>query len=801
MPKKAINVSNFSGGVNNNTTPRDLADNEFQVLLNLSNEVPGKLQVIGSTLNLTASALDAINTLNYGNGLLHYNADRNLSSPATITETEYVLINDITASPKRVSILDCNSNGHVLESDVISYGDTAAKVEMYNIDGAVRVVPHFGSSVGTNKPKIFSYYKFVRRLGAGNVTIDHEETGDFVTTDLHIAPIRGRTLGSSFGSSIYQPDVLYNGFVDETFFKPSVGSEVFMLTPNTDSNNPDRFTQSFSAIEQILDNWDTYTGSPTDGYSNNNEGSMGVMAYFSADTSADTDSNIDITSDSRYGLFCSKVYKDFNNTEQESESLYLGPIKQNASANNIKQNLYLGLVGRMGGREDNYSGFKLYWAKISDYVVADGTNTELDEGNIGIKYLLAEVDFEEGIRFAGSQSYQSFGTDTANSEVQFVYPRTLFTAGSDAYAVGKTITDLLTVEPSLIEKGSVIGKVNTGFKTSTVINRRLYVGNVQYETSDGEIVTKSDRVLKSLPNQFDFFEEESFIDAAIEDGDSIIKLSSVGNKLLQFKKRNLFIINVSRNIEFLEASFNFKGCEKDYHVVQGEGFVAWFNKYGAFIYDGQRIVDININENGQPVFDDWESNYYHDNNVIGFIPKTKQIYITNNQSSNNVLMYDIKSQSWITGDTTSTNDISNIITRNNGDINWLEIQSSDAKLVKWVNSPTSFTKTGVIMQSKEYDFGTPMVNKNINTIYVNCKQTANITLQGFGTKRDNTPVALTDIGTLTNNTGSLKTLKLAVPDTFKNLVSFGIALKSTGAVNAGFEINDIQIVYREKAVR
>ena len=801
MPKKAINVSNFSGGVNNNTTPRDLADNEFQVLLNLSNEIPGKLQVIGSTLNLTANALDAINTLNYGNGLLHYNSDRNLSSPATITETEYVLINDITASPKRVSILDCNSNGHVLESDVISYGDTAAKVEMYNIDGAVRVVPHFGSSVGTNKPKIFSYYKFVRRLGAGNVTIDHEETGDFVTTDLHIAPIRGRTLGSSFGSSIYQPDVLYNGFVDETFFKPSVGSEVFMLTPNTDSNNPDRFTQSFSAIEQILDNWDTYTGSPTDGYSNNNEGSMGVMAYFSADTSADTDSNIDITSDSRYGLFCSKVYKDFNNTEQESESLYLGPIKQNASANNIKQNLYLGLVGRMGGREDNYSGFKLYWAKISDYVVADGTNTELDEGNIGIKYLLAEVDFEEGIRFAGSQSYQSFGTDTANSEVQFVYPRTLFTTGSDAYAVGKTITDLLTVEPSLIESGSVIGKVNTGFKTSTVINRRLYVGNVQYETSDGEIVTKSDRVLKSLPNQFDFFEEESFIDAAIEDGDSIIKLSSVGNKLLQFKKRNLFIINVSRNIEFLEASFNFKGCEKDYHVVQGEGFVAWFNKYGAFIYDGQRIVDININENGQPVFDDWESNYYHDNNVIGFIPKTKQIYITNNQSSNNVLMYDIKSQSWITGDTTSTNDISNIITRNNGDINWLEIQSSDAKLVKWVNSPTSFTKTGVIMQSKEYDFGTPMVNKNINTIYVNCKQTANITLQGFGTKRDNTPVALTDIGTLTNNTGSLKTLKLAVPDTFKNLVSFGIALKSTGAVNAGFEINDIQIVYREKAVR
>ena len=790
MPKKAINVNNFSGGLNNNTSPRDLANNEFQVLLNLSNEVPGKLKVIGDELAVTSSALNSIDSLNYGNGLLHFNSDRPFSSPNTITEKEYALVNDITASPKRIRIYDYGSNGAVLEADDIEYGDTAAKVEMYNIDGAIKVIPHFGSSVGTNKPKIFSYYKFIRRLGAPNNNIDNEETGDFKPTDLHIAPIKGR------GTTKYKPDVLYNGFADELFFKPSVGSEVFMFTPLTNSSTPDRFTQSFTATEQILANWNS-----TPGYNDGAEGSMGVMAYFSADTSADTDSNIDIKSNSRYGLFCSKIYKDFNGTKQESESLYLGPIKQNNASNDIKQNLYLGLVGRMGSRKSNYAGFKLYWAKISDYIEADGNNTELDEGNIGIKYLLSEIDFEEGIRFAGSESYQSFGTDEKNSKVQFVYPLTLFSTGSDAYAIGKTITDLLTVEPSLIESGSVIGKVNTGFKTSTIINRRLYIGNVQYEDSNGEIVTKSDRVLKSLPNQFDFFEEESFIDAAIEDGDSIVNLSSVGNKLLQFKKRNLFIINVSRNIEYLEGTFNFKGCEKNYHVVQGEGFVAWFNKYGAFLYDGQRIIDININEVGQPVFDDWESNYYHDNNVIGFIPKTKQIYITNNQSSNNVLMYDIKSQSWFTGDTTTTNNISNIITRNNGDINWLEIVSNDAKLVKWVNSPTSFTKTGVIMKSKEYDFNTPMVNKNINTIYVNCKQTANITLQGFGTKRDNSPLALTDIGTLTNNTSSLKTLKLAVPDTFKNLVSFGIALKSTGAVNVGFEINDIQIVYRDKATR
>lgn len=154
MPKKAINVSNFSGGLNNNTTPRDLADNELQVLSNLSNEVPGKLKVIGNESNITTTELDAINSVNYGNGLLHTNFDRNLGSPTTINETEYLFINDTTNS--EVEIFDVTNTD--LESNTIDYGDTSSRLEMYNIDGGVRVVPHYGNS--GNTPKLFTYYKF-----------------------------------------------------------------------------------------------------------------------------------------------------------------------------------------------------------------------------------------------------------------------------------------------------------------------------------------------------------------------------------------------------------------------------------------------------------------------------------------------------------------------------------------------------------------------------------------------------------------------------------------------------------------
>lgn len=793
MPKKAINVSNFSGGVNNNTTPRDLADNEFQVLLNLSNEIPGKLQLIGDELNETSSALNAIDTLNYGNGLLHLNSDRQFSSPNTITQKEYALVNDITASPKRIRIYDYASNGAVLEADDIQYGTDAARVEMYNIDGAVRVVPHYGSS--NNTPKLFTYYKFQRRLGDSSAeNIRHDESGDYKVTNLHISPLRSLT---DFN---YKYEALYS-HINNPQFKPDFGSEVFIpsdvVIGNISNNN--QYNKSFSNLEtQYLDGWDTYTGSPANGYTDQTQGSMAFIPYFKNHSNQDAASEILVDENKRYGFFCSKVYKDFNGTTQESPAVYIGIAPQNTNANDITQIFHFGLVGRMGAREHNYAGFKIYWAVIDDYI----EGTTISEGSVTTKYLFCEVDFEQGLRLAGQDSYKPFDVDAPSGGYNnYVYPPNFYSTGSDVYAVGEDIFSLPTVEPYIIDKPSVIGEANTGFKTSTMLNRRVYAGNVQYYNDKHELVTKSDRILKSKPNEFDYFEEESFIDVEVEDGDSIVNLSTTGNKLLQFKKQNLFIINVSRGIEFLEATFEYKGCEKEYHVIEAEGFVAWFNKYGAYIYDGNRILDIHLNDNGQPFFDDWESNYYHDNNVIGFIPKTKQLYITNNQSTNNVLMFDLKSQSWIIGDTTNTDDISNIITRNNGDINWVEIQSSDAKLVKWVNSPTAFTKTGVIMQSKEFDFGTPMVNKNINTIYVNCKQTANITLQGFGTKRNNTPVALTNISTLDNATSSLKTLKIDVPDTFKNLVSFGIALKSTGLINADFEVNDIQIVYRDKVVR
>ena len=169
-------------------------------------------------------------------------------------------------------------------------------------------------------------------------------------------------------------------------------------------------------------------------------------------------------------------------------------------------------------------------------------------------------------------------------------------------------------------------------------------------------------------------------------------------------------------------------------------------------------------------------------------------------------MFDIKSQSWITSNTSLKKSISNMITRNDGTLQWVGMLgvgggSDSMRLYKWDNSAFGHSITGTLMKSKEYDFGTPMVQKNLNTLYINYKNGANVTVKGFGNKKGNAPLGLTTIGGLTGTSGTFQTLKLPVPDDFKNLVSFGIALDASGAISSDFEVNDIQLVYRDKVVR
>ena len=71
--------------------------------------------------------------------------------------------------------------------------------------------------------------------------------------------------------------------------------------------------------------------------------------------------------------------------------------------------------------------------------------------------------------------------------------------------------------------------------------------NIKQKTSESNGVEKkyADRIIKSLPNKFDILPDTEFIDVAIRDGEEIIKLESLGSRLLQFKQNTLYTIAVA----------------------------------------------------------------------------------------------------------------------------------------------------------------------------------------------------------------------------------------------------------------
>ena len=96
----------------------------------------------------------------------------------------------------------------------------------------------------------------------------------------------------------------------------------------------------------------------------------------------------------------------------------------------------------------------------------------------------------------------------------------------------------------LIENALNPNKMIATFKTSVIANNTLYAGNVY---QDG--VHYPDRMLKSPIGKAPLLPSTNFIDVAINDGDDIVSIKFYKDKLLQFKRNKLYIINTSEDYD------------------------------------------------------------------------------------------------------------------------------------------------------------------------------------------------------------------------------------------------------------
>ena len=206
--------------------------------------------------------------------------------------------------------------------------------------------------------------------------------------------------------------------------------------------------------------------------------------------------------------------------------------------------------------------------------------------------------------------------------------------------------------------------LNCRYKAHCIAGRRSFVGNVAVkETAGSDILTYyNDRMIVSPVNQLDSYPfPNNVLDLDISDGDEIVELASTGDKVFQFKRNIMYIINISSGLAyefFVESRHKFKGVLSPEHVVETSNGLFWVNKFGAYLYDGEDVRDLHTKENEgekkRRLDKTRWSNFVNDNSLVCYNPHSQECFVvkshTQTQTSDgDCYIYNIITDSWTYG--------------------------------------------------------------------------------------------------------------------------------------------------------
>lgn len=361
------------------------------------------------------------------------------------------------------------------------------------------------------------------------------------------------------------------------------------------------------------------------------------------------------------------------------------------------------------------------------------------------------------------------------------------------------------------------------WKTSAMVGRRIYIGNVEIKDKDGKLRTMSDTVLKSRAGKFDTFTTDRLIDVAVGDGEDIIRLASFADRLLQYKQNTMYIINCTKSLEILESKHKFKGVDHHNAVCETDYGIVWCNEHGVYMYNGRLVNELFITEGVRNVSEEtWDSFYSKGKTSVGYLPDSKQVIFvrgvdSSDTDSGDILIYDLVSASWVKGDSQiNAEDKTNLINDWNNDLIYgYESDVAKTTLQKYSVTPTSSIAT-MDMKTKFFNFGNQS-RKKIYKVEITYKggvindidyETTNVLPQYAvdssnsysGVFRDADGNAITNIPS-SSDWSVIELYTSPIDNNNVKSISIQLTEASAGAVRQNFEVNDITIVYRQKSVK
>mgnify|MGYP003145671784 CR=1 FL=1 len=400
-------------------------------------------------------------------------------------------------------------------------------------------------------------------------------------------------------------------------------------------------------------------------------------------------------------------------------------------------------------------------------------------------YLLAEVNFEKGIQGSGETDWTPWETASSDFEHDTV---------GDSCTTG-----LISAPPALLTYKILNGfsPGETGdrlvkFKTGLVANSRAYIGNVEINGRP-----YGDRILKSPIYQYDVFTEDSYLDVAINDGDQITALAAHGDRILQFKNSALYIINVSKELEFLEDEQQGAGVSFQAAVTTTPFGVVWVNTNGCYLYDGSDIKQLQL---GKISASDWTTNITS-LATIGYDSEHQQVIVLwNSNAVSTAYVFDAETGGWhkVSDMVDPTKHTTNMVNAR-GD----KLLVGGGATVNDINflADRTAAATGFSLKTKVFDFGNPESKKNLLEVAVVYKGYGNAaSAVKVNTTADDGTLTTTTLGNLTIADGEITTKEFdtsATPDLQGNK-TYQIELSGTFAHN--FEAYSITLTYRDLGV-
>jgi len=369
-------------------------------------------------------------------------------------------------------------------------------------------------------------------------------------------------------------------------------------------------------------------------------------------------------------------------------------------------------------------------------------------------------------------------------------------------------------------------RLTARFKTATVLGRVAWIGNVKMFNPDkGAVEVMGDTMIKTQPGKFDTFLLDNKSVASINDGESIVHIEGFNDRILQFKKHTLYIINVASDYEYIEQTHINKGVEHSASVCKNDMGISWANKEGVFHYDGEKVLNLFESKGVLRIpEDDWKKFREASKGSggatmiqsVGYNPEDKTLIVVDTIASNTnggeVYVFSFKTGGWVFYPAGTFN----VASKSNFILGWDDTllhgyQSGDSMVFKkWDHTPVD--KDDYLFETKDITFDSNSKRKRIYSIYVThrnagtdkVKLSYKILDYSSGEGSWTGAVSLTEHSTAANwttqrivvNANDVLSMQLKVyqaPDVGDPPV--------THSVPAGFEINDINIVYRDVSLK